>query len=331
MAITATQKIITLDYWKSADKLKVGDYVFDKDGKIVQVKLIQHYFSESCYEVELDDHITIQGDQHLGFLVENKKYRLRLNAYKGVKKQFKRPLKFTNIEFLLSISLKDKRGRSEYSIPTTKPIEFPHQTLGVPPFIFGYWFFNRAAKNRLIVYPDTKDYVYNKFKDHGYKITEFYKTKIGGNYFKIAPTIESQLAPNIPTKIPANYLMASVEERTELLSGIIHAKPKQYSEKTDFFRFSSQHYGTSTRVQGLVESIGNKTVLKFDKSINTYKLQFKSKTKLIGHQKPTIVKVHYGRRYIKSIKPIQSQMCVHIETTGKDNSLLVGEGYIQTC
>jgi hypothetical protein len=53
MAILATEKVLTLDWWKPASKLEVGDYVFDKDGKIVQVKLIQQYYSENCKRVTL--------------------------------------------------------------------------------------------------------------------------------------------------------------------------------------------------------------------------------------------------------------------------------------
>jgi len=330
MAITAIQQILTLDYWKRADKLKIGDYVFNKDGKIVQVKLVQHYFADECYKVKLNDHLTIEGDKHLAFLVETYQYRKNLDEYKGVQK-FKSVLKFTKIKELIDLPLKDKIGRSAYSIPTTKPIEFPHQSLSIPPFIFGYWMFNKLTNGKLTANNSVKEFVFKKFRDHGYKVIEGPKTRTNGKYFRTEPTIESQLIPNIPTVIPANYLMASVEERIELLSGIMHAKNRQYSDKTDTFRFSSRHFGTVKRVQNLIESIGSKSVLIHDPSINSYKVQFRTKIKLMEHQKSPPVKVQYGRRFIKSITPIQSQMCVHIKTTGDDNSILVGEGFIQTC
>ena len=43
MAILATEKVLTLDYWKRAGSLVEGDYVFDRNGKIVRVKLVQNY------------------------------------------------------------------------------------------------------------------------------------------------------------------------------------------------------------------------------------------------------------------------------------------------
>ena len=83
MAILATEKVPTLDYWKPAHKLQVGDYVFDKDGKIVRVTLVQEYRARSCYEVTLDDHLSVSGDEHMGFMTENPKYRNRAITYKG--------------------------------------------------------------------------------------------------------------------------------------------------------------------------------------------------------------------------------------------------------
>ena len=75
MAILANEKVLTLDFWKPAAKLQVGDYVFDKDGKPVKVKLVQTYRSQNCYQVTFDDYLTAAGDEKLGFLVETPKYR----------------------------------------------------------------------------------------------------------------------------------------------------------------------------------------------------------------------------------------------------------------
>ena len=102
MAITANQKVLTLDYWKPASKIEVGDYVIDKNGNPVRVKLIQQYRSEQCYEVVLNDHLSVAGDVQMGFLLETEKYRNRLKDYKGIKK-FRRPLKFTKLGDMLNM------------------------------------------------------------------------------------------------------------------------------------------------------------------------------------------------------------------------------------
>lgn len=327
MAILATEKVLTLDWWKPASKLAVGDYVFDKDGKIVQVKLIQQYYSENCNRVTFNDHLSVSGDVHLNFMVEDLKYRNRVHQYVG-RFKFRRPLKQKSVNDLQEEPLKDKRSRLVYSVPTTRPLELPHQTLPVPPFLFGFWFFNRRPKGCFNAPAKYYDEVIAKFKDYGYKVKLGRMRQCGRREFTVSPTIESQLVPNIPNRITNNYLLASPEQRLELLQGIMVAKAGQYNEKDDRFRFSSPHYPTILRFQSLVESLGSKTRIELDETNNTYYIFFKTRLQLVSNQQSPPVKVHLGRRYIKNITKIEPQMCVHIETTSQDSTILVGEGFI---
>jgi len=327
MAILATEKVLTLDWWKPASKLTVGDYVFDKDGKIVQVKLIQQYHSENCKRVTFNDHLSVAGDDKLNFMVEDLKYRNRLHEYIG-KYRFRRPLQKKSVTDMLEVPLRDKRSRLVYSVPTTRPLELPHQTLPVPPFVFGLWFFNRKSKGQLGVEAKYHDDVILKLKDYGYKVTLGRKRQGGRQEFTISPTIESQLVPNIPNKITNNYLLASPEQRLELLQGIMVSKPAQYNEKEDRFRFSSKNFPTVLRIQSLVESLGSKTRIEHYESDGTYILFFKTRLKLVSNQQSPPVKVHLGRRYITNVSKIPAQLCVHVETTSQDSTILVGEGFI---
>ena len=322
MAIIATQKVLTLDYWKFADKLEVGDYVFNKDGKIVTITKIHKYFSEECYEVKFNDCLTMCGDKHLGFLLETAMYRQKANLYKGYHK-FKSKLWFTKLENLIGLPLRTKRNRNEYSVPVIQPLRLPMQMHPVPAFIFSFWYFSKAMIPAKIL----KEEIHQKFKDHGYKVTVInnHSGKI-----KVEPSIESQLAPYIPTKIPENYLMGSVEERIEFLRGVIYAYPGNYRIYLDRFIVPMPDNSTAIRMQNLIESLGILCYYETTKRGDKH-LSFKTNIRLIPWQKPAVTKVHYTRRFIKEIKPIQSQMCVHIETSEEDNSLVVGEGYIATC
>jgi hypothetical protein len=330
MAILATEKVLTLDWWKLASKLEVGDYVFDKEGRPVKITLVQQYRPESCYEVMFNDYLTASGDEHLALPTENSKYRKRTYEYRGVQ-QFKRPLKLIPVSKLLPLSLKNKNNRLEYSVPTAKAIALPHKDYPVPPFIFGFWFFSRRSTKKLAPARGYSEYVTKKFKDHGYKVTEHGILTTGEREISVSPTIESQLIPNVPNQLTQNYLLGSPEQRIELLSGILCAKNRQYSEKTDTFRFTSHHFGTVKLIQGLVESIGCKSKLTHDEYLNNYTISFKSRTQLVPNQVSPPVKVHQARRYVNTISSIPAQLCVHIETNGADNTILVGEGFISVC
>ena len=261
MAILTTEKVPTLDYWKFANKLEVGDYVFDKDGKVVRVTLVQEYHSKRCYTVELNDHLTVSGDENLALPTENRKYRQRVTDHKGVFK-FRRPLKPLKVAQLLEEQLKDHKNELRFSVQTTKPLQYPHQDLPVPPFVFGYWFFNRRKNKKMTV---KNECVIEKFKEFGY-IPKFYGKS---NYFTVTPTVESHLLPLIPTKIPNNVLFSSQEQRIELLSGIMLAKTRQYNKKTDTFRFSSRRFAVMQQIQCLAESLGIKTSSQHDKIRDT--------------------------------------------------------------
>lgn len=321
MAILATEKVLTLDYWKPAAKLQVGDYVFDKDGNVVQVKLVQEYRSEDCYEVTFNDYLAVRGDHKLGFLVETPKYRRRLADYKG-RHKFRRPLKPMVVSELLSTPLKTKTNRKAISVPTAQPLDLPTQPLSIPPFVFGYWFMNCHTRNRFTFVHKKEEYITQKFKDAGYKINKKW------GHFTITPSIESQLAPLVPTKIPANYLMGSVEQRLELLRGIIHGKPWQYSTRRDTFAITSVNYQFILQIQALVESLGMRTTIN---QSDKYKISFKSRLPLVENQRSPKLRVHIDRRYVQSIDKLPGQLCVYVETTAPNNSILVGEGFIPVC
>lgn len=327
MAILATERVLTLDWWKPANQLTKGDYVFDCSGELVKVTLVQEYRQEDCYEVTFCDYLTVSGDAQLGFLTEDMQYRKHVNQYKG-KLQFRRQLKPMTVGQLLEVPLKDHRDRQAYSVPSTQPLQLPHQDLPVPPFVFGFWFFNRRNNKSLCAPEGMHDEIIEKFKDHGYKIQTGRKVPRGRLEFFVTPTVESQLVPNIPKQIPQNYLLAAPEQRIELLSGIMSAKKAQYNEKRDLFRFTSFHKPTFSSVQQLVESLGSKTKSECHSILDNFSLFFKIKHKIMEKQKPPTKKPHPARRYIKQINKIQGQLCVHIETTSPTGTILVGEGFI---
>ena len=327
MAITANTKILTLDYWKHASHLQVGDYVFDAKGKLVKVTLVQEYHSTKCYEVTFNDYLSVTGDSKLAFPTENFKYRNRLMAYKG-KLRFRRPLKPLSTEDLLVTPLVNKANRKVISVPTANPLCLPHRDLPIPPFLFGFWFFSRKSTGKMVPARGTTELVHETFRDHGYKVRVCGITRTGEREFSVTPKIESQLIPNIPKVITNNYLLASEEQRIMLLRGIICAKNRQYCERTDTFRFSSKNYDTVRRVQALAESLGCKTSMQSDSFKKDYTVKFKSRINLHPEQASPPVKVHYGRRYITKVDAIPSQLCVHIETDSLDGTILVGEGFI---
>jgi replicative DNA helicase len=318
MAILATQKVLTLDYWKIAEDLKPGDIVFDRAGNPTTVKLVQHYRALNCYKVLFKDGLTVAGDANLQLPLEDEKYRKRAQDYKGVLK-FRRPLVITSISKLLDTTLYGRENRLEYSVPTAGALQLPHQDLPVPPFIFGFWFFNRKTDHGLRPPTEFDEYIRAQLHDGGYLCQQ------KGRNFQTTPSIRVQMSLYSTNKIPNNYLLASPEQRQQLLSGILMSKSRTYLQDRDIFRFSSFNKTVVRQVQYLAESLGCKTTLMDGKFFTLY---IKTKLQLMPNQQLKPIKVRQHWRLIEEVYEIVPQGCVHIETTTPDTGFLVGEGFI---
>jgi hypothetical protein len=327
MAILATQRVLTLDYWKMACDVRAGDILFDRLGNPVTVTLVQEYRAQTCYMVVFNDGLSVRGDDKLILPLEDERYRKRLRAYKQ-KLKFTRPLKQWTVDELLGKPLTGRENRKLYSVPTTAPLKLPTQPLPVPPFVFGFWFFNHRKDQTMQAPSQHTQIVDEKFKDAGYRVLKTQPRSATEPRFRTSPPILQHLAPFIPTKIPNNYLLASPEQRQELLMGILHARKNRYIKKHDRFQFTSHHELLAKQVQMLAESLGCKTTLNYKPTEQKFVLSIKTRLKLMAEQNPKTIKLRQNCRFVMDIQEIQPQACVHIRTDGPDGSFLVGEGFI---
>ena len=327
MAITATTSVLTGDDWKYAKDIRPGDWVFNRLGKPVKVKLAQMYRSEDCYRVTFSDYLTVEGDTHLALPIEDRNYREHCWIYKGKYKKTAKP-KVIKCSELPPLKDDKRQGRLAYSVPTTEPIQLPHQPLDIPPFIFGFWFISRKANKTLTVPHEFSEKVFEKLKENGYKIEKTFKDIRGYHVFKTSPSIWSQLTGKIPTKIPLSYLNGSYDQRLELIQGILCAKPCKKSTKQGCFTFKSSKKHISLAFQYLSESLGAVATPSYDTHANTHDVSVQRNQPFLPEMAPTRPYTHFARRYVKSIEPIPAQLCVHIETDDEDGSFLTGEGFI---
>jgi hypothetical protein len=329
MAVLANQKILTLDYWKRADQIEKGDWVFDRKGKPSQVTLVQKYTPPNCYELLLNDYLTIGGDEKLRLLVQDEFQRHGERNYKGMR-QYESPMGVKSVDDLLQEPLhNEKRHVFNYGIPTALPLDPPAQDLPISPFVFGFWFLNRKPDGKFTIKLDDLEHVKHEFQDAGYKFRKRESLNaIQMTKFNLTPKIELQLAPNIPTRIPINYLMASSQQRIALLRGLIYSKPRRYNARSNAFRITLQNEGLLKQIQWLVESLGLKTHFSYNDIVKNFTLRFKSKLKLHHAQPHLTPKRVLAHRTIVKITKLPQQPCVHIETNGDKGTFLVGEGFI---
>ena len=327
MAISATTSVLTGDDWKLAKDVRPGDWVFNHLGKPVKVKTVQMFRSEECYRVTFDDYLSVDGDKHLSFFAENTVKRVRESKYKGIQKT---PVNLPKIPCteMLNIGLHNRGNHSEFSVPTTQPVELPTQPQSIPPFVFGIWFMGAISKKQISIPNEFAEYIYEKFQENGYKIVDITKRGSEMQRFRTKPCIWTQLHVRYPTKVPFAYLNGSKDQRLDLIRGMLCVKNCKPLPKNHKLFIRQREKYKSFVLQYLSESLGAKTQYRIDQHRDTYDISIlRLKPFLEQHEqkKPTR---HYARRYVKSIEPIPAQLCVHIETDKEDGSFLAGEGFI---
>jgi hypothetical protein len=326
MAISANTYIPTLTSWVRADELKPGDYVYGADGLPKKIKTVQLYTPTEMYEVRLTGGLSVQGDKHLSFEAETIQFRKAFQKRNGKKKP-RATLKRFSVTGMLSKGLVNTRLRKkEFSIPTTKPIQYRYEDLPVPPFIIGYWYGSSNRKSRLRATGDKQQIVRNKLLDLGYTCKVIAK-----KHLQTTPDILKTLLFHygyIPNEIPDDYLFGSVEQRIELLNGLLLCRDTVYRRDTDTFQFTSKKPGLASRFQGLCESLGIRTRAHYYRGIRAHTIAFRTDLDLMVKRKPKPGISGFKRRYVEDIVRIDPAPCAHIET---DGTFLAGEGYIAIC
>lgn len=325
MAIESRTPVPTTEGWVLASQLRVGDLVFNPRGEPQPVRATQLYIPGECYEVSLDDGLSVIGDRHMSFKLQTRKWRQRhakwqksLATSKYAKKSMKRPLVVRNAKELFKGPLVRKDRTKEYSIGNCEPVQFPHADLPVPPYVFGFWFGTLSPSGYHWVPSDCDlERVKKRFRAHGFFIRTF-KSSGGKEKMSFRPSVKDSFlfaGAEIPTIIPFSYLLSSPEQRAELLEGLMDSKNAKPNKRYGKHSFTEASWASIRRKQALVESLGYKTILSKREKRESYTLYFA----------PTSKNPVYTRRFIKKVEKIPPSQCAHIET---DEPFLVGEGFL---
>ena len=229
-ALSMDSGILTPDGWKLMKDIKEGDYVIASDGKPAEVLGVFPQGVKDMYRVTFDDKTSVKCSGDHMWTVQTNADRQK---YKGKTKN--RVLKTTDM--LDDIRL--KAGDYKYSIDYVKPVEF-NNTLkedDLHPYIVGIMLSNGCINDNVLgVYtpyidilekiekkmPNTDKLNIKKY-DNVYKCSIGKKIKGHQKNSTMIKFIEYGLI-NCTAKnkfIPKKYLYSSIENRIELLRGLM--------------------------------------------------------------------------------------------------------------
>lgn len=231
---------------KTIADIHEGDFVFGVDGKPARVLATSEIFkNRKCYEITFEDGDKVVCDEFHKWTVQTKSYR-RIAKYEANSER-KRP-SFDQIDengnktlqaFQLAKDFKrerkDKKGfEYKYRVPVPKAIEFPEKELPIDPYVLGVWLGDGDRHdNRIAVGKEDLETLISELRKRDiniFSVKEFsgkYEVRIGKNY-KEKKINKNDVREGLRAAgvwlnkhIPEEYLTASIDQRWELLKGLM--------------------------------------------------------------------------------------------------------------
>ena len=320
------------DSLKSISEVKVNDRIYGKDGKLTTVTNVMKFTDQMQYEFKLLDGRTVKAGAGHKWFVKKK----LSHSYET--------LTLTTAEILRDFR-SSKRKDYNYFLPLNSPVEFPHKNLPLDPYLLGVLLGDgcitksvtfTTADPELVSLLNTTDTITKLSSKYGY----YFKK---GNTYKALKELKL-IGTNSSTKfIPPNYLRSSIQQRMELLRGLMDTDG--HISKEGHMEYSTNSPQLAEDILFLLRSLGIRTSepVKRGKSyrirLNTDKPIFKLQRKLNRlkiYQKPSFIEWVP----ITDITPttVEDSYCISVDNEDKlflvnsfiptHNSYSVGAGIV---
>ena len=319
--------------------IKVGDKVFDENGQQCNVTMVTDImYNRPCYKVIFNDGTEIIADaEHLWFtktaaarMSAHAKERRTNSSYKRKKKganqehKMIQPAVRTTVEILKT--LKTQGGdfkKNNHSIDFCKPIQCEHKELLIHPYVLGAWLGDGTSHGGGIASNDTD--VILEIEKHGFQCRKRQDKFMYGILGLSSKLKKLNLICN--KHIPEDYLWASVEQRIDLLCGLMDTDG--YIDKNGSCEFTTIKKELAVQFCQLVTSLGMKcSLLTGNATLNgrfiskKYRVNFRPLMSVFRLKRK--LQRYNGRakntwRLIKDIIPIESVpvKCISVDSPNK--------------
>lgn len=250
-------EIPTLDGWSTMENLKVGDTVFDKDGKQCKVIVKSEVHHNPCYKIHFSKDISIVADEEHRWLINfsthpSTKYKGQLRSEIMTTKEL--------YEYLQTYNPKN-----QYQVPKiyiNKELELEEKELPIDPYILGLWLGDGTAESGRIT-QELNTTSWEIIKSKGFELGENSehrdKKAETKTVYGLYPLLrENNLLNN--KHIPDIYQRASRNQRINLIRGLMDADGF-YDKTHKMFIMSTNYYWQADGLIKLLSSLGVKSTL----------------------------------------------------------------------
>jgi len=268
--------------WRRMGDLQPGDQVFDETGTPCNVTFATDVmYDRNCYEVEFSDGIKVIADEeHLWETMPYRTGRPCRKDFKGGKRadwsNLSKKMVFTTKQIKETLYFeqgKRKEKVANHRIPNSLPVHYAEKPLPIHPYILGCWLGDGNSRDARITVSDND----LEILDHLKKLTPVreYKScrQSSCSDYGLGDGCRKQSSRNISITaklrklnllnnkhIPSIYLESSVEQRTELLKGLMDTDG--YASKAGQCEFTTTSKPLYEGFMELARSLGYKPSVK---------------------------------------------------------------------
>ena len=347
-----TSKVLTPSGWMRMGDLQIGSIISNVDGSVQEVIGIFPQGIQDVYRLTLDDGSSMECTKDHLFTVQTRDSELY------------QILKLSDMQDNGLVSANQTR---KYKLPGIKPIEFNKKILPLHPYMMGFLLGDGCFSNKSFSTSDDEILnIFNNIIETEKYDLEVYKVNNSEYDYRYCKKSSKKGKKNIICEvldnydlltkkshnkfIPEDYMYTSVEDRLELLRGLMDSDGT-IDDDGNGLSYTSTSISLAKNVRDLFRSfgfravVGNKitqysnklgvktsgkkayvvSIISDCKLINPFRLSRKSKL----YEKVDCDKKKYGFRYITNIEKIGESECQCIKVSSPD-ALYITDDYIVT-
>ena len=257
---------------RRADVIKLGDYLFDREGHPTKVIGVYPQGEKEVYEITF-------GDGRRAKCCKEHLWAVNKTTWKD-----KNSFKPYSVEQLLNEKLVDDYRVAKFYIPVAKAVEYEEKDFSIPPYVIGAMLGDGCCTDKNFVISSENDIIPNRICQlMNFNETMKNPANFNWNFFDENDNIvKSNILPEEVRKlsyeksIPNNYKYSSLEQRYELIRGLMDTDGsicKSYKSNKNFttnVRFTSTSYKLICDVKEVLGSLGYISTISVDNRKDKY-------------------------------------------------------------
>lgn len=320
--------------WTTMGEIKVGDELFDENGKRCRVTVVSPIVDGDSYRITFSDGSTIDADAEHLWVTEN--YRERR---KGLPGQIR-----TTLEIRKTLTrTQGQQVANCHSIRNTAPLELPDRILPVDPYVLGLWLGDgSSAAGVITIGEQDEEETVGLLRAAGCEVHSHRVVERAPMYGVYGLKVKLRALGVLGDKhVPLMYLRASSAQRLSLLQGLLDSDGTLNGESVEFDNTNKKLIDA---VHELVVSLGMRASITERRSVlygvdhgPSWRLFF-TPTLPVFRLSRKAEKLRFDRaqalrrlrRYITSVEPIESVPMRCIAVDSPNHLYLAGRQMVPT-